>query len=121
MYSEERIYSLLDRMEAAVLLIQGQTSNIKTANDFLSSPEGMFALGGVCMQLVLIGESAKVLDIKNPDYLAKYPEIPWVEIIGLRNMIAHEYHHIDAEEIFQVIHKDLPVLLRVLQKMKREI
>ena len=47
------------------------------------------------MQLVLIGESAKVLDIKNPDYLAKYPEIPWVEIIGLRNMIAHEYHHID--------------------------
>ena len=46
MYSETRIFSLLERMEEAVLLVQGQTRNILCADDFLNSPEGMFALGG---------------------------------------------------------------------------
>ena len=41
--------------------------------------------------------------------------------MGLRNVIAHEYHHIDAEEILNVIKKDLPVLLSVIQRMKNEI
>lgn len=121
MYSETRIFSLLERMEEAVLLVQGQTRNILCADDFLNSPEGMFALGGVCMQLILIGESAKALDAKNPGYLARYPEIPWREIMGLRNVIAHEYHHIDAEEIYKVINRDLPVLLQTLRKMKLDI
>lgn len=63
----------------------------------------------------------KTLDAKNVGYLADYPEIPWREVMGLRNVIAHEYHHIDAEEILNVIKKDLPVLLSVIQRMKNEI
>ncbi len=41
--------------------------------------------------------------------------------MGLRDIIAHEYHHIDAEEIFNVIKRDLPVLLETIQRMKVEI
>ena len=82
----------------------------------------MFALSGVCMQLIFIGETVKVLDTKtNHDYLIKYPEIPWNAIMGLRDIIAHEYHHIDAEEIVNVINKDLPVLLQTIEKMKEDI
>lgn len=81
----------------------------------------MFLLGGVCMQLIFIGESIKVLDAKNAEYLVHYPEIPWREIMGLRDVIAHEYHRIDAEEIFSVIKNDFPVLLETVQRMKKEI
>ncbi|MCR6505609.1 DUF86 domain-containing protein [Bacteroides sp. L10-4] len=121
MYDEQRIYSLLERIEDAILLIQNQTDSIETADYFLNSQEGIFMLGGVCMQLIFIGESVKTLDAKNAGYLADYPEIPWREVMGLRNVIAHEYHHIDAEEILNVIKKDLPVLLSVIQRMKNEI
>ncbi len=121
MYDEKRIYSLLERIEDAILLIQNQTDSIETADYFLNSQEGIFMLGGVCMQLIFIGESVKTLDAKNAGYLADYPEIPWREVMGLRNVIAHEYHHIDAEEILNVIKKDLPVLLSVIQRMKNEV
>lgn len=53
--------------------------------------------------------------------LSRYNHIPWTAIMGLRDIIAHEYHHIDAEEIFQVIKKDLPVLLATVRKMKEDM
>ena len=50
------------------------TSHIKSAQDFLYSSDGMFTLSGICMQLIFIGESVKVLDAKTEhDYLLKYP------------------------------------------------
>jgi len=122
MYNQAtRIYSLLQRIEEAISLIQNQTVKIESPNDFLNSQSGMFILGGVCMQLIFIGESVKVIDAKDPGYLEKYSYIPWTEIMGLRDIIAHEYHRIDAEEIFDVIKKDLPSLLLTIRKMQKEI
>ena len=44
------------------------------------------------MQLIFIGESVKVIEKKTEGaYLIKYPMIPWIEIMGLRNLIAHQY------------------------------
>ena len=54
-------------------------------------------------------------------YLVNYPEIPWTDIMGLRNIIAHEYHRIDEDEIFRVIMSDLQPLLEQVQKMKSEL
>jgi uncharacterized protein with HEPN domain len=117
-----RIHSLLERIEEAIVLINENTSHIKSADDFLQSSDGMFALSGVCMQLVFIGESAKVISAKaEANYLHQYKNIPWTSIMGLRDIIAHEYHHIDAEEIFKVIKKDLPILLTTIEQMKKDL
>lgn len=122
MYDNARIYSLLDRIEDAICLIDGNTHLITSADDLLSSPDGMFVLSGVCMQLIFIGESVKVIDNKTQhSYLSLYPDIPWSSIMGLRDIIAHEYHHIDAEEIFKVIRSNLPELLTTIRKMKNDL
>ena len=116
------IYSLLDRIEDSIILIQSQTKHIKSAENFILSPEGTFALSGVCMQLIYIGESIKSINSKtNNQYLIRYPEIPWNDIMGLRNIIAHEYHRIDEEEIYLVITNELQPLLNMVQKMKSEL
>lgn len=121
MYKIERIQTLLNRIEEAINLIEKNSSHIKSAQDFLYSSDGMFTLSGICMQLIFIGESVKVLDAKTEhDYLSKYPNIPWNDIMGLRDIIAHEYHHIDAEEIFKVIKIDLPILHNTILKMKSD-
>lgn len=86
------------------------------------SPEGTFTLSGVCMLLIYIGESIKSIDSKTESrYLSNYPEIPWSDIMGLRNIIAHEYHRIDEDEIFRVITDDLQPLLETVKKMKSEL
>ena len=116
------IYSLLTRIEESIELIQSQTKQIKTPNDFMLSPEGTFTLSGVCMLLIYIGESIKSIDSKTESqYLSNYPEIPWSDIMGLRNIIAHEYHRIDEDEIFRVITNDLQPLLATVKKMKSEL
>ena len=122
MNQKKIIFSLLTRIEDSILLIQSQSTHIKKADDFVLSPEGTFTLSGVCMLLIYIGESIKSIDAKTESkYLVNYPEIPWTDIMGLRNIIAHEYHRIDEEEIFRVMTCDLQPLLEMVQKMKSEL
>lgn len=122
MYSQERTLSLLDRIESSILLIQSKSELIRTPDDFLLTPDGTFLLSGICMQLIFIGESIKSIDTKaGHDYLTRYPAIPWKEIMGLRDIIAHEYHRIDEEEIYNVIKHDLPPLLETVREMKQDL
>ena len=41
--------------------------------------------------------------------------------MGLRNIIAHEYHRIDEDEIFRVITNDLQPLLETVRRMKEDV
>ena len=64
MFEKERILSLLNRIENFILLIQTKSRQISSAEDLLLSPDGMFVLSGICMQLIFIGESVKTIDNK---------------------------------------------------------
>lgn len=121
MNTTERIYQLLERIEESILLIQSQMGRITCPEDFVYSQDGMFTLSGVCMQLIFIGESVKVIDAKDCTYLSQYPDIPWTAIMGLRDIIAHEYHRVDEEEIYAVIVNDLPSLLEQVRSMKLDL
>ncbi|MCF0195104.1 MAG: DUF86 domain-containing protein [Bacteroidaceae bacterium] len=122
MCEESIVYALLKEIEASIVLIAEQTACVQSPDYFTSSQDGMFALGGVCMQLIFIAEKVKSLDTKtNGTLLAKYPEIPWKDIIGLRNIIAHEYHRVDEEEIFAIIKNDLPHLLATIRQMQKDL
>jgi len=59
------------------------------------------------MNFVIIGEMVGKLseDFKNDN-----PQIEWQKIKGFRNIDAHNYFGIDAEEIWQIIHDKLPGL-----------
>ncbi len=121
MNKTERIYQLLERIEDAILLIQSQMGRITQPEDFVCSQDGVFTLSGICMQLIFIGESVKVIDHKNTTFLSQYPDTPWGAIMGLRDIIAHEYHRVDEEEIYAVVVNDLPPLLRQIRTMKLDL
>ena len=121
MNTTKRIYQLLERIEESILLIQSQMGRITCPEDFVYSQDGMFTLSGVCMQLIFIGESVKVIDAKDCTYLPQYSDIPWTAIMGLRDIIAHEYHRVDEEEIYAVIVNDLPALLEQVRSMKLDL
>lgn len=58
----------------------------------------------VCMSLLQIGELAGKL---TEDYRNSTSEIPWKQIRGLRNLVAHAYGEVDFYEIFDVAHDDI--------------
>jgi uncharacterized protein with HEPN domain len=66
----------------------------------------------------VIGEAASRL---GQDFHNAYREIPWPQIIAMRNIIAHEYFGIDLDEVWQVVEKDLPKLKQQLNGIHAEL
>jgi uncharacterized protein with HEPN domain len=58
-------------------------------------------------QLIVIGEAARRL---SENFRKANPAIPWTAIIGLRNILAHEYGEILTERIWLVVTRDLKSL-----------
>lgn len=74
------------------------------------------------MLLIAIGESFKNIDkITDKKLLTSYPVIPWRDVIGLRDIVAHHYFHIDADQIWHTIKEDLPSLLEALHFFKEKL
>ena|SRR3989344_6269152 len=68
----------------------------------------------VVRRIEIIGEAARNL----PDELTiKYPEVPWKDIIGMRNKVIHHYFGVDIKVTWEVIQKDIPVLKEKIKKI----
>jgi uncharacterized protein with HEPN domain len=58
-------------------------------------------------QISVIGEACRAL----PDeFQALYTNVPWADIIAMRNILIHHYFGIDEEAVWSVIEKDIPEL-----------
>ena len=64
--------------------------------------------------LLAIGEESKRLDT---NLKSKYPQIPWRNIAGMRNFLAHDYRGIDYDLVYDVINGNRPPLKEVLIDM----
>lgn len=60
----------------------------------------------------VVGEAAARI---SNDTKEAHPEIPWHEIVGLRNRIVHVYFEIDPGLVWQIVHEDLPTLISQLE------
>jgi uncharacterized protein with HEPN domain len=61
----------------------------------------------VVHHLQVIGEAASRLDGEFQD---SHPDIPWHEIIAMRNVIVHDYFGLDLDEVWASVRTDLPLL-----------
>jgi uncharacterized protein with HEPN domain len=69
---------------------------------------------GILHNFHIIGEAVKKL----PDALReKHADIPWSEIAGMRDLIAHAYFALDLGILWQGIQEDIPVLQKSVQEM----
>ena len=67
-----------------------------------------------CFSIMQIGEQLTKLE---SIFAKDYPDIPWKAAIKLRTLIVHIYNKVDAEEIYKVAKKDLPVLEAAINKI----
>ncbi len=49
----------------------------------------------------------------------EHPEVPWAQIVGLRNRLIHGYDSVDLEVLWRVLKEDLPPLIRALEGATR--
>ena len=73
-------------------------------------------LAASCMLIEAIGEGIKQVDkATEGKLLIERPEIPWKDVIGIRNHIAHGYFDIDGEMVLDVVKNDLDSLLEAVE------
>jgi uncharacterized protein with HEPN domain len=72
----------------------------------------------VIRRLEIIGEAVK--HIPN-EVRVNYPEIPWKNIAGLRDIVIHSYFGVSSELIWRAAKEDLPALKVTIQKMIIEL
>ena len=122
MFDKLIAFHTLELIRDSLELIEKRWSDIYSVDDFLLSDSGMMKLDSVCMKLTAIGESIKNLDkITNKELLVKYPEIPWRNVMGIRDIIVHHYFDVDADEIFRICKEDIPQLYKVIIKIINDL
>ncbi len=67
----------------------------------------------IMMNFIIIGEMVAKL---TEGFKSNNQSIEWWKIKGFRNIVAHDYFGVDAEEVLQIIHKKLPELKSFIQK-----
>lgn len=65
-------------------------------------------------QIQIIGEAARKV---SDQYQEMHPEVPWQEIIGMRNRLVHEYFRIIPGRVWDVVDKDIPELIRLIEPL----
>ena len=93
------------------------SSSFNTVEDFIwaNDQQNYNASWGL---LMAIGEESKRLD---SELKSEYQQIPWRNIAGMRNFLAHDYRGIDYDLVYEVIHVNLPGLKDVLIDMVSKV
>lgn len=110
-----RIAGTLLQIKKAIEQLQDWNKDIQNVDDYYSTPEGMKNLAASCMLIEAIGEGVKKIDkLTQSRLLDERPEIPWQDVIGIRNHIAHGYFDIDGDIVLDVIKNNLDELLAAI-------
>lgn len=104
---KENLLDILSCLEKIKSFIQP----FKTADEFYQMPLNFDA---TMMNLIVIGEAIARL---SKTFLEENHDIEWIKIKGVRNVIAHDYLGIDAEEIWQIIVSDSPILEKKIKTL----
>lgn len=72
----------------------------------------------VIHHLQIIGEAARGVSQALRD---RHPEVPWPQIVALRNILVHEYFGLNMNQVWTMTQKDLPKLEEQIQHIRLQI
>jgi len=112
MYNVSRrdYYCLLNMLDA-IDKIKQYSSSFTSVDDFSDAVQ---AFDACLMNFIVIGEMVEKL---SDELTTSNAGIDWFKIKGFRNILAHNYFGVDAEEVWQIIHNSLPNLEVQLRKL----
>jgi uncharacterized protein with HEPN domain len=108
--NKQRIEHALDAINEIEDYVTDQTFDL-----FLGNSMMRFA----CIkQLEIIGEACNHVD---EEMMAQYPSVEWRKIVGLRNLLIHEYFGVDAALVWDIIQNNIPDLKDQLSIIVEEL
>ncbi|MBW4625208.1 MAG: DUF86 domain-containing protein [Brasilonema octagenarum HA4186-MV1] len=107
---DNRLY--LSNIKDCIERIESYTCDGKEA--FMQTP---MIQDAVIRNFEIIGEATKRL---SPELRAAYPDIPWQQIAGLRDVLIHNYLRVNLSRIWGIIEQNLPELKKIVEAILKE-
>jgi uncharacterized protein with HEPN domain len=101
---EIRLRHMLDAAREAVTFAEDHTREDLDSNQML--------VRALSMSIGIIGEAASKV---SADVQSAYPEIPWPQIIGMRNRIIHAYFEVNFDILWETVTDRIPELIEQLE------
>lgn len=110
-----RLRDYLDHIIEAAARIRDFTEDM-TELAFL---ESKLVQDGVIRNIEVIGEAARNVQRRFPQFAATHPEVPWEDVYWMRNRLSHGYFTVDLELVWKTVERDIPELeLQILTLRK---
>ena len=100
--------ALVSHIFDSILLIEKYTESIT----FAEFEKDQKTIDAVIRNFEIIGEASNKL---SKEFREKHPEVPWKSIIGLRNVLIHDYLGVDIMAVWGNIKKELPLLKKQIK------
>ncbi len=114
--SENRLPDYIDHIQQAATDVCSFVDGLAKA-DFLSDKRTQQA---VIMSLIIIGEAATRVMEGYAAFTQSHPDVPWRNMRGMRNRMAHGYFDVNLELVWQTAQEWLPELLKQLPAVRRD-
>ena len=122
MYDPELLVEKLQTLLEALERIPRRFAGIAAPADFYASDAGIDRMDAICMILIAAGEELKNIDRKTEGKLrSRYPGVGWRGVIGTRDILAHAYFQVNAEQLFDTCRNDVPPLIETVKTMIKDI
>jgi uncharacterized protein with HEPN domain len=105
-----RLQDILDAIARIESYLRG-TNEKEFGNDLMRQD-------AIIHQIEIIGEAGHNV---SSEFQEQHPEVPWSEMIGMRNKIVRDYFEIDIPTVWKTAKKDLPPLKLAVAKLVKQV
>ena len=110
---------LLIPLRQALERIERKAQPLLKDPTLLEQEEGQDLLDVICMQFLAAGEALKRIEKLMPGLLqSSFPDVDWKGAMGFRDVIAHQYFDLDAEQVLLICKEALPGVLAAVRSLE---
>ena len=108
-----RVPDYLSHMLKAIERIRRYTEGMMEAT-FLANE---LVQDAVIRNIEILGEAARNIARRHPDFAAKHADVPWEDVTLMRNRVSHGYFSVDLGVVWKTLKSDIPELERQLRPL----
>ena len=95
-----------------------QNIEIYTKDGEESFKQNRMIQDAVIRNFEIIGEAVKRIE---KEIKESYPNVPWRQMAGFRDVLIHDYLRVDLEEVWLIIIDDLPILKVNIETIMKDL